>query len=80
MDNCYSITKEQSEAIEKMYHYQEILKSLKEARVICDDVTLGEAIEIMKKKTFYNEPSSSLSEWQKLNECVEALRSKEEIV
>ena len=75
--NSFSITKEQSEAIEKMYHYKEILESLKEAIVICGNVTIGEAIDVMKKKAFYNEPSPCLSELQKLNEHVEFLRSKE---
>lgn len=73
----FSITKEQSDAIEKMYHYKEILESLKEAIVICGNVTIGEAIDMMKKKAFYNEPSPCLSELQKLNEHVEFLRSKE---
>lgn len=75
--NSFSITKEQSDAIEKMYHYKEILESLKEAIVICGNVTIGEAIDVMKKKAFYNEPSPCLSELQKLNEHVEFLRSKE---
>lgn len=75
--NCFSITKEQSDAIEKMYHYKEILESLKEAIVICGNVTIGEAIDVMKKKAFYNEPSPCLSELYKLNEHVEFLRSKE---
>ena len=75
--NSYSITKEQSDAIEKIYHYKEILESLKEAIVICGNVTIGEAIDMMKKKAFYNEPSPCLSELQKLNEHVEFLRSKE---
>lgn len=75
--NIFSITKEQSDAIKKMYHYKEILESLKEAIVICGNVTIGEAIDVMKKKAFYNEPSHCLSELQKLNEHVEFLRSKE---
>lgn len=75
--NSFSITKEQSDAIEKMYHYKEILESLKEAIVICGNVTIGEAIDMMKKKAFYNEPSPCLSELQKLNEHVEFLRNKE---
>ena len=75
--NCFSITKEQSDAIKKMYHYKEILESLKEAIVICGNVTIGEAIDVMKKKAFYNEPSPCLSELQKLNEHVEFIRSKE---
>lgn len=79
MNNNYSITKEQSEAIDKMYHYKEILESLKEAIVICGNVTIGEAIDMMKKKAFYNEPSPCLSELQKLNEHVEFLRSKENV-
>lgn len=75
--NSFSITKELCDEIEKMYHYKEILESLKEAICICGDVTIGEAIEMMKKKAFYNEPSPCLSELQKLNEHLEFLRSKE---
>lgn len=75
--NSFSITKEQSDAIEKMYHYKEILESLEEAVLICGNVTIGEAIDMMKKKAFYNEPSDSLSQWSKLNECIDALISKE---
>lgn len=79
MNNNYSITKEQSEAIDKMFHNQEILISLREAYGILGDIKLSEAIEKMKRKTFYNEPSPCLSELQKLNEHVEFLRSKENV-
>lgn len=74
-----SISKEQSEAIDKMIRYQEIIEALKEACDICGDVSLTDAIETMRRKTYYNEPSDSLSQWSKLNECIDALISKEKI-
>ena len=73
MNNHYSITKEQSEAIDKMFHNQEILISLREAYSILGDIKLSEAIEKMKRKTFYNEPSDELSQLDKLRELNESL-------